>query len=180
MSTTYTKIRAVLAEMAGKPSWTPQQIKADLIVRDRKRDESNFHVRQRASKRKRALSDDAFDRLFALMIELELIKRDEGENFQIPQVVRTQLAEEGRYKIFLSRKVTALLDQADATIADIKQAAEAINYPSVRDPETILEELKQKGKAEKMALGRFKQILFLLAGAEQSAERHMRIFYDFK
>jgi hypothetical protein len=175
MSTTYTKIRAVLAEMAGK-AWTPQQIKADLTVRDRKRGESNFHVRLRGSKRKSTLSDDAFDRLFALMIELELIRRDENENLQVLPNVRAQLADEDRYKIFLSRKVTALLDRADATIADIRQVAEAINYPDVRDPETILEALKQGGKAEKMALARFKQILFLLAGAEQSAERHMRIF----
>jgi|SRR5208337_169891 len=193
MATTYAKIRATLAEMVRKPSWTPQQLKADLVNRDKIRKENTFQTRQRGTNRKRPLSDDAFARLFEFMIELGLITRDAEENFQLPKIVRTQLEDEERYKRFLSRRVTELLEQNDINMTDLRKAAQRINYPDVRDPETILENLKRDGrgdndrngdlaksKVEKMTAARFTQILFLLAIAAQSAERHMRIFYDFK
>jgi hypothetical protein len=127
------------------------------------------------------------------MIELGLITRDGEENFQLPKIILTQLEDEERYKRFLSRRVTGLLEQNDINMADLRKAAQKINYPDVRDPETILKIVKRGGKGEndskgdpveskveKMTVPRFTQILFLLASTAQSAERHMRIFYDFK
>lgn len=168
-------------------------MKASLVNRDKSRNENTFQTRPRGSNRKRPLSDDAFDRLFEFMLELGLITKDAEENFQLPQIVRAQLEDEERYKRFLSRRVTELLEQNDINIDDLRKATKNINYPRIRNPETILEILKRdvKGKrddkgdisdskVEKMTVPRFTQILFLLASAAQSAERHMRIFYDFK
>lgn len=111
---------------------TAQQLKADLVNRDKKRKENTFQTRQGGSKR--PISDDAFDRLFEFMVELGLITKDAEENFQLPQIVRTQLEDEERYKRFLSRRVTELLEQNDINIADLRKAARSINYPDVRNP----------------------------------------------
>ena len=131
--------------MVKKPTWALQQLKANLVSRDKNRNENIFQTRQRGSNRKRPLSDDAFGRLFEFMLELGLIAKDAEENFQLPQIVRTQLEDEERYKRFLSRRVTELLEQNDINIPDLRKATQSINYPKVRNPETILEVLKRNG-----------------------------------
>lgn len=179
MSTTYTKIRSTLAEMTRQPSWSPTQLKAALVARDKNRSENHFHTRPKAARQKRPLSDEAFDRLFQLMTSLDLIRRDKSDDYVISDPVKNSLSDDARYKLLLSRRVTDLLDQNGANIASIREAALTINYPDVRDPETILEVLKRSGAAPKFNVSTFTQILFLLAGAEQRAQRHMRIFYEF-
>jgi hypothetical protein len=192
MATTYIKIRATLAEMVGKKSCTPQQLKAHLANRDKVRKEAVFQGRRQGPGQRRPLSDDAFQRLFEFMQELGLITKDAKENLLLPATVQGQLEDEQRYKIFLSRRVSELLEQSDISIPDLRKATNSINYPRVRDPETILGVLKKENKAknnnkgqtsesklEQMKVPRFRQILFLLASAEQSAQRHMHISYDF-
>lgn len=180
MSTTYAKMRATIAEMSRNASWTPQELKDALVDRDRKRDENNFHTRQRASDKKKPLSPGAFEKLFNLMAELDLIRKDRADDFVITDIVRKAVDDDARYKLLLSARVTEFLDRNGAKIGSIRQAAESINYPDVRDPETILEILKRGGEATKFNVSTFTQILFLLAGAEQTARRHMRIFYEFR
>jgi len=132
MSTTYAKIRATLAEMAKKASWNPQQQKAELIKRDKVRAENNFHNLKNSSANRRPLSDVSFEKLFEFMIELDLIKRDKSDDFVVPELVKASLDDDARYKLLLSRRVTDLLDRHDANIAEIRTAAQSINYPNVR------------------------------------------------
>jgi hypothetical protein len=179
MSTTYAKIRATLAEMSKRQAWDFQSAKTAMVARDKARSEDNFHSRQRSTNRKKAVSDESFDKLFGLMVDLDLLRRDKSEDLYIPDTVKESLNDDERYKLMLSRRVTEYLEKRDANIADIRKASESISYPKVRDPETILEIVKRNGKAAKMNVATFTQVLFLLACAAKRAERHMRIFYEF-
>jgi hypothetical protein len=179
MSTTYAKIRACLAEMSKKQAWDFQAAKSAMVARDKIRAEENFHGRQRSTNRKKPISDESFEKLFGLMVDLDLLRRDKSEDLYIPDSVREALNDEERYKLMLSRRITEYLEKRDANIADVRKASESINYPRVRDPETILEIVKRDGKAVKMNVATFTQVLFLLACAAKRAERHMRIFYEF-
>jgi hypothetical protein len=180
MSTTYAKIRACLAEMSKKQSWDFQALKGSMVARDKSRGEDNFHVRQISTSRKKSLSDASFERLLSLMIDLDLLRKDKSEDFYIPDAVKDSLDDDERYKLILSRRVTQYLEKNEVTIAAMRQAANSINYPNVRDPETILEVIKRNGKTVKLSVAKFTQVLFLLACAAKRAERHMRIFYEFK
>jgi hypothetical protein len=180
MSTTYAKIRACLAEMSKKQSWEFQALRGAMVARDKSRGEDNFHLRRVSTNRKKSLSDESFERLLNLMIDLDLLRKDKSEDFYIPDAVKHSLDDDERYKLMLSRRVTEYLEKSDVTITEIRQAADSINYPNVRDPATILEVIKRSGKAVKLNVAKFTQVLFLLACAAKRAERHMRIFYEFK
>jgi hypothetical protein len=180
MSTTYAKIRATLAEMGNRSTWSPKQLKEQLVRRDKRRGENNFHIRQNSSTKAQPVSDGSLDKLFNMMIDLDLIRKNKEDDLFMPEVVKTALDDDARYKLLLSRRITDLLERNNADIGEIKAAALSINYPSVRDPETILKIVQQKGKAEQFTVPTFTQVLFLLANAEHRAERHMRIFYEFK
>jgi hypothetical protein len=179
MSTTYAKIRATLAEMSKKQAWDFQNAKSAMVARDKARTEDNFHARQSSSTRKKPISDESFEKLFSLMVELDLLRKNQAEDYYITEAVKDALNDDERYKLLLSRRIADYLEKRDANITEIRKAAESINYPRVRNPETILEILKHDGKATKMTVATFTQVLFLLACAEKRAERHMRIFYEF-
>jgi hypothetical protein len=180
MSTTYAKIRATLAEVSKKSSWEFHELKAAVVSRDKSRTEENFLTKQTATKRKKPVSDESFDRLLRLMVELDLLRKDKTDDFYMPDAVKDSLDDDERYRLMLSRRITEYLDKCQVTIAQIRQATQLIQYPNVRDPATILETIKKTSSTVEINVGKFTQILFLFACAGKRAQRHMRIFYEFK
>ena len=180
MSTTYAKIRATLAEMSKKASWEFHELKQSVVSRDKARTEENFLIKKASTKRKNPISDEAFDRLLRFMMDIDLLRKNKTDDFYLPDAVKDLLDDDERYRLMLSRRVTDYLDKNEVSVAQIRRAAASINYPDVRDPATILGVLKNNSGSVEVNVIRFTQVLFLLACAGKRAERHMRIFYEFK
>ena len=179
MSTTYAKIRATLGQMTSQKSWPPEDLKTSLAERDDKRGENIFRIRVKGSQKMQRISDDALDRLFNTMLDLKLIEQNNNEDLCVLEAIQQVLGDQSRYQIVLSRRVTAFLDGKDAKMSNIRDCAATINYPDVRDADTIFLKLKDKGHAKDLRANQFSQLIFLLACAQRRATRHMRVFYEF-
>lgn len=180
MSTTYAKIRATLGEMTSQKTWPPEDLKSSLAKRDNSRGENVFRIRVKGSKKMKRISDDALDRLFATMVDLKLIEQNNNEDLCITEAIQQVLGDQSKYQILLSRRVTAFLDSKDAKMSNIRDCAATINYPDVRDADTIYLKLQAKGHAQDLRAKQFSQLIYLLACAQRRATRHMRVFYEFK
>jgi hypothetical protein len=165
--------------MKDKKLWTPEDLRNALIQRDKRRGETVFHIRPKASSRKKSISEEAFNRLFKTLIILELVTENGNQDLSLGNTVSQVLHDEPKFQNLVSRKIGEYLDRKGAPLQEIRLCAESINYPGVRDPTTILQKLKVPGNAIDISKEQFSQMLFLLACAEKRASRHMKIFYEF-